>query len=872
MTIWTRFCAVVDEHAGRQAIVWPGGAWTYAQLHEQSDLVARRFGAPDQTQSPPVALYLPRGAKLIAALLAAARLGRPWCILPTRAPLSVARQTLAALGPCDLFCEDSDPAATSLAGGLPVRLIPRIPAPPSPAPPAAPGSPAGICFTSGSTGEPKGVVFLQGSTVWNACAANELLEIGPDDRYLWLTAAGSAATYPALFSTLLHGACLLPFEIAERGFSDLAALIAESRATIFHAIPSLFRRFVRDLRDPSQLQSLRMVKLGGEPLFAADVRLFRERFPRHTELINGLGMAETNGILCHGRISRDEDAGTTAPVGRALPGYDLSLWDAEGRRVTAAGEPGRLQISSPWLALGYWDRHTSQAIPFPAAGGLDTARLFQSEDRCMLLDDGRLVHVGRSDGTVKVRGTRVSLAAVEALLRQVPGVAEAVVEPIQAAGQEVRVFAWIEPVPGAEIAAVDIRHRLKTIVASESIPERIHVLDRIPLLAGGKLDRKSLQALAAAESCASGAQSDPSSPAAQMAGLFARALGRTGFAPDEDFFAAGGDSLAAAELAASVEAQWNCMVHPGDLAENPTPARLIAALGTETPRPAFRLASGEACGPIFWVFGGAGDPAFYLLPLARALRRGRLLGQVYGFEAGLDDSGGCAARVEQMSEPMFRAMREIQPHGPYLLAGTSFGGWLAFDVAWRLHKAGEKVEFLGMLDAFGPGYPKFSPAATLAQRKQHYLVHMQRRYHMGLAKGAPLRRTRTILRRAATLSRLLFRPNAIPPDPLTRSWLLQEACLAARRHYRFEVYPGPITVFPAESQFPGAYEEDPSLGWGSWSALPVRSIPIAGQHGVHVIEPHVHGLARILLDEIGAASSQSPKPLRIDETPLMHSI
>jgi len=209
---------------------------------------------------------------------------------------------------------------------------------------------------------------------------------------------------------------------------------------------------------------------------------------------------------------------------------------------------------------------------------------------------------------------------------------------------------------------------------------------------------------------------------------------------------------------------------------------------------------------------------------------------------------------------MFRAMREIQPRGPYLLAGTSFGGWLAFDLATRLHKVGEKIAFLGMLDAFGPGYPKLLSAATWAQRKQHYLIQMQRRYHMGLVKGAPFRRTRTMLRRAATLLRLHFRPNAIPSDPLTRSWLLQEACLGTRRHYQFQVYPGPITVFPAESPFPGAYEDDPSLGWATWSALPVRSIPIAGQHGVHIIEPHVQSLARTLIEEIRAALSQSPIP------------
>jgi thioesterase domain-containing protein len=216
--------------------------------------------------------------------------------------------------------------------------------------------------------------------------------------------------------------------------------------------------------------------------------------------------------------------------------------------------------------------------------------------------------------------------------------------------------------------------------------------------------------------------------------------------------------------------------------------------------------------------------------------------------AGVDGDGRAVPRVERMTAAMFETIRRVQPAGPYLLAGTSFGGWLAFDLAQRLTAAGEAVAFLGMLDAYGPAYPRFAPAATLRQRAEAWDRRVFRWYRIG---PESVRRPLKALARRALYLLKLHRgdwPARLKPD--RAKWLSREACVAAKRHYRLRVYPGRITVFPAEPPWPEVYLADPTLGWRPWSSLPIRSVPITGAHGVHMHAPHARGLAAAIEQEI----------------------
>ena len=237
------------------------------------------------------------------------------------------------------------------------------------------------------------------------------------------------------------------------------------------------------------------------------------------------------------------------------------------------------------------------------------------------------------------------------------------------------------------------------------------------------------------------------------------------------------------------------------------------------------------------------------MALARALRGH---GPIYGFIAGLDAQGRATTRMTAMTDAIHEALRRIQPSGPYLLVGNSFGGWLALDLANRLTEAGERVAFVGVLDADGPGYPVLSPKASWQSRKEYWRWILIRNYRDRLPYGAIMQYFAALGRRAKTLLLLLFRAKPDGLSVLQRYWLLTEASLIAKRRAKLRRFEGRLTLFKTESPRRSSYRPDDSLGWKSLSGKPLQIIPIAGRHGDHIREQNAASLAAALISAINA--------------------
>jgi acyl-coenzyme A synthetase/AMP-(fatty) acid ligase/thioesterase domain-containing protein len=826
-----RFLAVASEHGDRPAVRWQEGMWTYVRLAEEARRRAEEFSGG----GGPLALDLPRGPELVAAMLGASLAGRVWTVLNPKTAEAAEERVRRALGPHTVV--GANGLVREAGRGGVVRDAEA----------------SSICFTSGSTGEPRGVVHGRAATLANALAGSASLGITPEDRCLWLSAPSAAATQSAVFYPLLNGACVLPYEVGAEGLSALAAWIARSRATVYHSIPTVFRALVRSVREREDLASLRVVKLGGEPVFGADVRLVRERCGEGLKLINALGMAEANGNVCHEVLGEPDPAWPTMPVGRALPGFAISLRDAEGREA-GEGEDGCLRITGPGLALGYWAGERGEVERLAAAPGEADARIFASMDRGRLLADGRLIHLGRGDGVAKVRGVRVAVAGVEARLRDVPGVAEAVVEAIRGPQGELTLAAWAQPETGRTLSEGELRAALTGTSEPEAVPRWIEVRRELPRLPGGKIDRRKLaeqpckQAGAGATGTAGNA--DAMDGAEGLARLFALALGRPAFGVGESFFQEGGDSLAAAVLAVEIEKAHGMVLHPATLAECPTPRDLWGRLKVDVPAPALLLASGSkgARGPL-WLFGGAGNLAHELVPLASRLTG---WGPIYGFEAAHGLGGRWLWRVEDMVGEMLPALLAVQARGPYRLAGTSFGGILAFEVARQLCAAGREVAFLGMLDAYGPGYPRLARKLGLRDYKRLMSIQLLRSHPRLLGFRA------TSLRRSleAMVDRLTYRwrirCGTVPreSDPVRRMLIAEEACLMAKKRYRFRPVNVDIHTFAASFYDARLYVRATHLGWEGQTTARVRGFEVPGLHGHHLRPPGVNGLADLVLEQL----------------------
>jgi nonribosomal peptide synthetase DhbF len=252
-------------------------------------------------------------------------------------------------------------------------------------------------------------------------------DIVPTDRMTLLPRCHFMAGVSAIFGALLNGACLLPFDVRRRGFSDLRSWLQAERITVYHSVPTLFRRFCESLSRGDMFPAIRLVKLGGECVLNNDVKLWKRHFPESSVFVNGLGLTEAVGNLCHFRIRHDARADfRIVPVGYPLPGVDILLLGDDGHPVPA-GEIGEIAFRCPHRSPGYWrsDEFAARLVrPGIGDGG---EPYFITGDLGRFQNGDCLEHLGRKDGLLKLRGVRIEPAQVEAALMGDPRIRECAV-------------------------------------------------------------------------------------------------------------------------------------------------------------------------------------------------------------------------------------------------------------------------------------------------------------------------------------------------------------------------------------------------------------------------------------------------------------
>jgi acyl-coenzyme A synthetase/AMP-(fatty) acid ligase/thioesterase domain-containing protein len=620
-------------------------------------------------------------------------------------------------------------ALTGRGGGV-LRLAEALNSEAEPAnantPRPRPDSPAFILFSSGTTGRPMGVLATHGTLVCNARSYAESAGLCPDDRLTLLARTQYAAGLSAIFGALLNGAVLLPFDVRTRGFRDMRDWMLESGPTIYHSIPTLFRRFCESLPPETRFPSLRIVKLGGEPVLGHDIRLWREHFPPDSTFINGLGLSEANGNLCHFKILGSVGAiPAVVPVGRPLPGVDIIILGDDGD-VLPVGQTGEIAFRCAHRSPGYWrdGDWSSRLVPPPNGDG---NAFFRTGDLGRFLPDGDLMHLGRKDDVIKLRGFRIEPGEIEANLLQHPAVAQAVVLLRTDDPENPRLFAyWVPKAPGPSNSSNTATNTAATAeqlcsflterLPSHMVPAAFVDLEALPLTPSGKLDRKALQAPSLSGDLQ---QRVPPCTALQIQlhAIWAEVLGHADFGIPDNFFAIGGHSLAAARQIARIEQTLGAAPPLATIFHAPTIAQMALLLQEQkTLSSAIDMCLvplqtlGEAT-PLFVIHGYGGD-VFCYTEFARALAPDR---PVFGLQAqGIDGHAPPHRSVEEMAEHYASLIQARWPQGPYHLLGQSAGGWYAYAVAAALLNRGGSIGMLAILDS--------GPSAFIAKRLRASLL------------------------------------------------------------------------------------------------------------------------------------------------------
>ncbi|MFI5908322.1 amino acid adenylation domain-containing protein [Dactylosporangium sp. NPDC051541] len=570
--------AAIAARAGSDEEALASGAdrVTYRELNARVDRLAGHLRAAGAEPDRPVGVLLHRGIDLVVAIVAVVRAGAPYLPLDPDHPAERTRTVLRDAGAALVVTVS---ALTDRLTGTEtaVRLdadADAIAAHP-PAGPAATIRPehlAYVFYTSGSTGRPKGVMVSHRAARNQLAWQIERFGLGPGAAVLFKTNVTFDDSVVELFATLNAGARLVI--AAPGGHRDpvyLRDLLAAERVSYVRFVPTMLAALLAHGGD-TPLPHLRVIKSAGEAL-SPEVRA-RCLTTLDAELYNAYGPTETAVNVTADRCRLDGDP--RVPIGAPTTNVRCYVLDAE-HRLQPVGVPGELCVGGVQLARGYLGRPGLTADRFvPDPFGPPGGRLYRTGDLVRWRADGRLDFLGRLDRQVKLRGFRVELGEVEAVLAQRVGPAAVVARTDGPGGP--RLVAYVAPPAAAGTDPAELREWLRGRLPEYMVPAVVVTLPELPQLSSGKIDYRRLPE-PPREVPVAAAYAAPRGPVEEtLAGLWAEVLGVGRVGRDDDFFALGGHSMLAVQLLSRVRDTMAVDAPLRWAFDAPTPAGFAARL------------------------------------------------------------------------------------------------------------------------------------------------------------------------------------------------------------------------------------------------------------------------------------------------------
>lgn len=679
------------------AVAASGGSLTYAQLRHRSNQVAHALRARGVERGDCVGLSIGTGPMLIAAVLGILEAGATYVPLDgelptgrlhhmiedTRLRIVVGAGASTQIDGVDhLDVDSADVAEMSIAD---VGVRPE------------PDDIAYVIYTSGSTGTPKGVAVTH-ANIAHSTAARPIHYGGAVDAFLLLSSLAFDSSMVGLFWTLCDGGTIVfPDDDRRLDVSHLGEMIRDHDVSHLLALPSLHRLLIEE-SDATVLASLRTVIVAGESCPASLVGLHRERLP-DVELHNEYGPTEGT-VWSHVCRLDDLDISQGVPIGRPIANASCVVLD-QFDLPTPVGVPGELFISGPGVTPGYLGRDDLTDAAFvdldvPAASG----RFYRTGDLCAWRADGMLDFVGRADGQVKVRGFRIELEEIETQLLALSAVRSAAVRVVDAEDGDPmrrRIVAWYtssEPITDAAlISALDEQ------LPKYMIPTSLVELAEMPLTSTGKIDRGTLP-VPTPDTGRSAGSGDPSDEIeTTLLEIWRKVLGRDDIGVHDDFFELGGNSLDAMRLFARIQRRTGRDLLLSSLFEAPTVAGLAAGIrqpAAERAGSAIVAIKADGFKRPFYYVGPHQVSVLELDKIAKYFDPDRpFFGlQTSGLQAGED----VLESIEEIAAYFVAAIKDHQPHGPYLIGGHCDGSWTALEMARQFADRGDRVDYLGLAD------------------------------------------------------------------------------------------------------------------------------------------------------------------------------
>jgi len=581
-TIIGRFEQIARQYPSNLAIKMADSSLTYQELNNAADRIAQTILEKRGAGQEPIALLFGHGIAGITALLGVGKAGKFFFALDNGAPVERNRYLLGDTQSHLLLTDDANlRLAQELSQGqIPILSVDGLGNEihsREPLRPATPDELFAINYSSGSTGLPKAVMQTHSCRRYDTELHVDMAKIVPADRLGLMHPAGFVGAEVQLFRALYSGAALLPFDLRSNGVQALLQWLRREMITVLHLTPAVFRELGALITDREMLPRLRLVNLSGAPISQQDVDLFKDGFSPLTQLVVHMGSTEA-GVICSAVLD-----GTLAfpkrgaPVGYSLPGKAIAVLDEDHNEV-APGAVGEIAVRSRYLTLGYWhdpDLTREKFLPHPAGGEL---RTYLTGDLGRQLPDGMLLHLGRKDLMVKVRGNRVELGEIESALRAHEQIKDVAVSAWDEKEGDKILAAYIVAKNQSAPTVSELRAFLAAKLPDFMIPARFTYLPSLPLKQG-KLDRHALPLPDHQRPELTAPYIRPQSEAEEkLSEIWQEVLGVDPIGIADDFFDLGGNSLSATRVISRVMKHFQCDVPLRLLFESPTIEAMVLVI------------------------------------------------------------------------------------------------------------------------------------------------------------------------------------------------------------------------------------------------------------------------------------------------------
>lgn len=831
-TIASRFEQQVAALPDKLAVVTDATSLTYRALDLQARRIAAGLASLPSDNSRPVVIFVSGEMACVAAMLGALKANRIFIPLAPSSPEGWVGEVTKDSGSSQIIADSGTRsiARQAAVNGVVVLEFEQLVNNGDKAVIDSSGhadDAAYVVYTSGSTGRPKGVAITHRGLLRRNDIRNALFPFNCFDRSANLRSSASSAGINATLLPLLSGGCLFPFDLHRQGLQKLAPWLVAQKVSYIGFSGSLLRSWLAQLPDNIRFPSLQCAWMGGEPLYARDVvRLSRHLEGdwriAHTYSSTECGTVSVN-IFTASCLPDANDSGIVS-AGRPVDGVNVYIKDENGA-ILPKGQMGEIVVQSRFLSKEYWNNPELTAKVFQTDPGKSGIRTFQTGDLGLIKTDGTLEHRGRKGRRIRLRGYTVEPFDVERELLNQSGVTDATVFLHEReVGEEPYLIGYVVAPPDTSV--INLRRALAERLPSYCVPSHIIVLDAFPIASSGKIDRKALPSpfLSKGSKAATTASNDLER---ELCAIWGEIL-KTTVGVDDDFFEIGGTSLQALLLFARIERRMGYSLSPTTLLRAPTVKHLAELMqetkGTAADQSLVPLRPAANGLPLFFVHSRVFFFSYYRY-LIDALKSGH---PVYGLQPPpMNGKRSIPRTVESIAADYVAQIRRVQPHGPFAVAGHSFGGRVSLEIAQQLVREGEEVSFLGLIDTafraspLGPSR-KMMESGRFGRRFWNLILHPQyiwdkvfvRIFDVWLGLGL-----------------------SVPHRCRARYYDL--LCIRATRRHVAKPYSGHITMFSSV----GNSERHKAL-WGPLALGGLTVLEVPGGHHDMMLPPHSKLLAQ----------------------------